>query len=62
MKRLTARAAIATLAAAPLALFTAGPAAAAPDGVIFTASASGNTLTTEITNNTGADVYCFQYG
>ena len=67
MKRLAARAAIIVLAAAPLALFAVGPASAGSgvtllDGVTFTATASGNTVTPTITNTLGADVYCFILG
>lgn len=67
MKRLVARAAVAALAAWPLALFATGTASATPvvtllDGVTFTINASGNTVTPTITNTTGADVYCFVLG
>ncbi|WP_240918832.1 hypothetical protein [Rhodococcus sp. 14C212] len=53
---------MATFAAAPIVLFTAGPAAAAPDDVTLTASARGQTVTTTVTNNTGADIYCAVIG
>ncbi|MDH6290869.1 hypothetical protein [Rhodococcus opacus] len=63
MNRLTARAAVAAVAAAaPLAFLTAGTAAAAPQDVALTASAAGSTVITTIANNTGADLFCMVYG
>ncbi|MHD0283810.1 hypothetical protein [Rhodococcus aetherivorans] len=58
MKTLTGRAAMATFAAAPIVLFTAGTAGAAPEDVTSTASTRGQTVTTTITNRTGTDIYC----
>ncbi|MEV0946999.1 hypothetical protein [Rhodococcus sp. NPDC049939] len=62
MNRLTARSTIALLAAAPLTLFGAGTAVAAPEDVDVAASVDGDTVVTTITNNTGADVYCMVIG
>ncbi|MBC2644809.1 MULTISPECIES: hypothetical protein [unclassified Rhodococcus (in: high G+C Gram-positive bacteria)] len=54
---------LAVFAAVPaVALLTAGTAAAAPEDVALTATVSGSTVTTTITNNTGADVFCMIYG
>ena len=55
---LVPRAAVTLIAAGPLALFLAAPAAADPPDVTLTAAVAGSTVTTTITNDTGADIVC----
>ncbi|RYF42750.1 MAG: hypothetical protein EOO27_44920 [Comamonadaceae bacterium] len=63
MKRLAGYAVIAVFAAPlPAALLAAGSAAAAPNDVALTATASGSTVAATITNNTGTDLFCMVYG
>ena len=55
---LVPRAAVTLIAAGPLAVFLAAPAAADPPDVTLTAAVAGSTVTATITNDTGADIVC----